>query len=142
MQKYALLLLPLLGGCAVHDSRIAHLAQKRLVGMREVDLEACLGVPDQHNSYGSTDILTYYANSSSGISYGIPLIGGVSFNNGGNCHAIFRVEDGRVTELRYTGEKNATGASDAYCAPIVRSCVDQPERPGGTPPRSTPGQTD
>lgn len=133
VSRLSLLLLPFvvpaLTGCAVHDSRIAHAAQTKLIGMRKVDLEACLGVPDQHASFGMTDILTYYTTSSSGISYGIPLIGGISASNGGNCHATFRLENGRVTELRYTGEKNATGGADAYCAPIVRSCVDNPERP-------------
>jgi hypothetical protein len=116
-------------GCAIEDSRIADRARHELVGMQMVDLEACLGVPDQHASFGNTDILTWYATSSSNISYGIPFIGGVTGSNGGNCHATARLENGRVIELRYTGEKNATGAASAYCAPIVRSCMAQPERP-------------
>jgi hypothetical protein len=45
-------LLILLGACAVKDSHIAHEAETRLMGMSEVDLESCLGVPDQHSSFG------------------------------------------------------------------------------------------
>jgi hypothetical protein len=113
----------LLCACAVTDSHIAHDAQSRLMGMSEVDLESCLGVPDQHSSFGSTDVLTYYATSTSNDSYSIPIIGGMSFGNGGYCHATFQLQDGHVTQILYSGEKNATGAPDAYCAPILRTCM-------------------
>lgn len=113
----------LLCACAVTDSHIARDAQSRLMGMSEVDLESCLGVPDQHSSFGNTDVLTYYATSTSNDSYSIPIIGGMSFANGGYCHATFQLKDGHVTQILYSGEKNATGAPDAYCAPILRTCM-------------------
>jgi hypothetical protein len=113
----------LLTACAVQDSRIAHDAQTRLLGMSEVDLESCLGVPDQHNTFGTTDILTYYATSTSSDSYSLPVIGGMAFTNGAYCHATFQLKNGHVTQILYSGEKNATMAPDAYCAPIVRTCL-------------------
>ncbi len=113
----------LLGACAVQDSRLAERAQTRLVGLSEVDLESCLGVPDQHASFGSTDVLTYYATSSSSTSYAVPIVGGLGLSNGGYCHATFRVDEGRVSRLLYSGEKNATLAPSSYCAPIVRTCL-------------------
>lgn len=113
----------LLTGCAFEDSHIAHEAQQRLIGMTEVDLESCLGVPDQHNTFGSTDILTYYATSTSADAWSVPLVGGFSISNGAYCHATFQLRNGRVTQLLYSGEKNATGAPDAYCAPIMRTCL-------------------
>ena len=116
-------LLPLLGACAIQDSGIAEHAQKRLIGLSEVDLESCLGVPDQHASFGGTDVLTYYATSSSSTSYAVPVVGGLAFSNGGYCHATFRVDDGHVSRLLYSGEKNATLAPSSYCAPIVRTCL-------------------
>lgn len=118
-----LAMLAVVSACAIKDSHIAHDAQTRLMGMSEVDLEACIGVPDQHSTFGKTDILTYYATSTSSDTYAIPIIGGLSFSNGGYCHATFRVSNGRVTQILYSGEKNATGAPDAYCAPIVRTCL-------------------
>ncbi len=117
------ILLPMLGACAIHDSDIAEHAQKRLIGLSEVDLESCLGVPDEHASFGSTDVLTYYATSSSSTSYAVPVVGGLAFSNGGYCHATFRVDDGHVSRLLYSGEKNATLAPSSYCAPIVRTCL-------------------
>jgi hypothetical protein len=116
-------LLALVGACSVEDSRVAHDAQARLMGMSEVDLESCLGAPDQHSSFGNTDVLTYDATSTSGDSYSLPVIGGLSFTNGGYCHATFQLINQHVTQILYSGEKNATGASDAYCAPIVRTCM-------------------
>jgi hypothetical protein len=47
----------------------------------------------------------------------------MSFGNGGYCHATFQLKDKHVTQILYSGEKNATGAPDAYCAPIVRTCM-------------------
>jgi hypothetical protein len=93
------------------------------MNMSEVDLESCLGVPDQHSRFGNVDILTYYATSTSGTSYSLPLVGGLGFSNGGYCHATFQLRDGHVTQILYSGEKNATLAPDAYCAPILRTCM-------------------
>jgi hypothetical protein len=135
-----LAMLPLLS-CAVQDSHIAQNARTRLMGMSEADLQSCLGSPDQHSTFGSTDIITYYATSSSSTSYSVPIIGGLSFSNGGYCHATFTVKDGRVTDLIYSGEKNATLAPDAYCAPIMRTCLarlrDVPQS-APAPARSAP----
>src|SRR5215472_12205869 len=103
----------MVAGCAFNDARTAHIAQQRLVGWSELDLEACLGAPDQHSTFGDTDILTYFSNSTSnkGISFGLPFIAGMTVGGGGYCHAIFRVQEGSVAEVRYSGE------SDAMLAP-------------------------
>ncbi len=113
----------LLTGCAIEDSHLAQRAQTRFLRMPEVDLESCLGAPDQHTTFGSTDVLTYYTTSSSSITYQLPLIQGPSFSNGGNCHMTVRLDNGTVTRVLYSGEKNAVASPDAYCAPIVRTCL-------------------
>jgi hypothetical protein len=127
MIKFVLscLLLLLLGACAVKDSHIAEDARCRLMGLSEVDLESCLGVPDQHNSFGTTDVLSYYTTSTSSDAFSVPFVGGYSISKGGYCHATFQLKDGHVTQILYSGEKNQTLAPDAYCAPIVRTCIEQ-----------------
>jgi hypothetical protein len=122
----------LLAGCAIKDSHIAADARTRLLGLSEVDLESCLGVPDQHASFGGTDVLTYYATSSSSTNYTVPIVGGIGFSNGGYCHATFTIADGRVSRILYSGEKNATLAANAYCAPIVRTCLNYLEGAQGS----------
>jgi hypothetical protein len=134
----------LLTACAVEDSHIAHEAQTKLIGMTEVDLESCLGVPDQHSTFGTTEVLTYYATSTSADSWAVPLIGGFSVSNGAYCHATFQLRNGHVTQILYSGEKNATLAPDAYCAPIMRTCLAHLQQtppaaslPAASPPAGT-----
>jgi hypothetical protein len=126
----------LLTACAFKDAQTARIAQRALIGRSELDLETCLGAPDQRSTLGDTDILTYYGNSTSNRSFSIGLPGGFNLAGGGGgyCHAILRVKDGRLAELRYNGETNATLAPDAYCAPIVRGCVQRPDHQQISPP--------
>ena len=110
----AVLCLTLLSGCAVEDSRLAQQGKTRLLGLKEVDLVACMGSPDQHSAFPGTDVLTWYAASNSSLSFSPPIIGGFSAANGGYCHVTARID---------RGENTATLAPDAYCAPILRSCL-------------------
>ncbi len=124
-RKFAVVasLVPIVAACSVHDSRVAISAQSRMIGMSEVDVETCLGAPDQHQSFGPTDILTYYTSSSSSVNFTLPIVQGPSLSNGGNCHMTLRLDNQVVTRILYSGEKNDTGAPSAYCAPIVRTCI-------------------
>ena len=123
----------LAAGCSIADSHLAIEARKRLVGLTELQLESCLGAPDQHATFGTTDVLTWYANSTSSSSVSLPIVGGVGFSNGGYCHLTARVDQGQVTGIRYTGEDGAFAAPSAYCAPIGRSCMNNPEPPPALP---------
>lgn len=131
-------LLPALAGCSVQDSETAHRAENLLLGMTQPDLEACLGVPGQHSEFGDTTILTWTTTSTAGrgLSVSLPGAGDLSLSGGGSCNATARLENGRVTEIRYSGEDSALLAPDAYCAPIVRSCVRHPEPTRGAIPGS------
>jgi hypothetical protein len=131
MRRIAALSMVLLGGCSLNDSHLARRAQTMLLGMNEVALQTCLGGPDQKSTFENTEILTYYATSTSSSSFSLPVVGGIGFSNGGYCHAIIRLDDGVVTGVRYTGENRAFAAPDAYCAPIVGDCVNDPPTPGG-----------
>jgi len=122
----------LLAACSINDSHLAARAQKSLLGMNEVTLQTCLGAPDEKSVFGATEILTYYATSTSSSSYSIPVIGGIGFSNGGYCHTIIRLDNGLVTTIRYTGETRAFAAPDAYCAPTVGGCVTNPPPPTPT----------
>jgi len=129
VRKMCGLLSVALSGCAIADSRTAETAQRSLVGWSKLAAEACLGAPVHESSFGDTDILTYVASSTDShtVSIGLPLVIGISVAGGGYCNAVVRVKGGRVAEVRYIGETNGYyGARDAYCAPIVRSCVEHP----------------
>ncbi len=133
----AVAILLLLGGCSLNDSHTASRAQTALLGMKEVDLQTCMGAPDEKSTFGSTEVLTYYATSTSSTSISIPLIGGIGESYGGYCHTIVRIDQGVVDSVRYTGETSAFVAPDAYCAPTVRGCVGDPPKPLSPPMAKT-----
>jgi hypothetical protein len=122
-------------GCSVHDSHVSREAQSVLLGMSELDLQTCLGAPDQRSTIGSSKVLTYSSSSTrnGGLSLTLPLVGGFSFSGSGYCHVNVRLDNGRVSKVRFSGETDALAAPDAYCAPIVRSCVRHPEPYWSTP---------
>jgi hypothetical protein len=118
-----------LAGCSVGDSHLAARARTSLVGMNELTLQTCMGVPDEKSVFGNSEVLTYYATSTSSSNFSIPVVGGIGFSNGGYCHTIIRLDNGLVTGVRYTGESRAFAAPNAYCAPTVGGCVDNPPKP-------------
>lgn len=118
-----------LSGCAYHDSSVAETAQRSLIGMPVGDLDMCAGLPTKSEQINpATQVRSYERNEStnSGINLTFPVIGGgVSFGNGGYCHATFKLVNGEVTALSYAGDTSSAGLPDAVCAPIVRTCVQQ-----------------
>jgi hypothetical protein len=104
-------------------------ARHSLVGWSKLAAETCLGAPVHESSFGGTDILTDGATSTDShyVSIGLPLVIGISVSGGGYCNVVLRVQGGRVAEVRYIGETHGYySARDVYCAPIVRSCVEDP----------------
>lgn len=116
----ALFLSASLVGCAAIDERMAQAAKVDLVGMSALDVQTCLGLPDQRLVSGKTTLLTYFANATRtfGMSAGL-----VSLSFGGYCHATVRIERDRVTGVTFSGDTSSLMRHDAACAPIVRSCL-------------------
>jgi hypothetical protein len=56
-------------------------------------------------------------------------------------HLNVRLDGGRVTAVHYTGEIDAPLAPEAYCAPLVRTCLQTPHTAHAAPP-AVPAQTD
>jgi hypothetical protein len=139
MQRSVLLILASLCGCAYQDSHVAETAQRSLIGMPVGDLDMCAGLPTKSEQINpATELRSYERNESTnaGLNITFPVIGGgMNFGNGGYCHATFKLVNGQVTALRYAGDTTVAGMSDAVCAPIVRTCVQQqkqrPETPAG-----------
>ena len=65
-----------------------------------------------------------------GVSMSLPMLGGFTLGGSGSyCTALFRLTDGRVTGVRYTGDNDDAFGREGVCAPIVRGCL----RHGGEP---------
>lgn len=64
-------------GCAYENTLMAERAKTRLVGMSELELETCLGLPDKEATKGKTRFLSYNATSARTVNLSIPIVNGV-----------------------------------------------------------------
>ena len=93
--------------------------------MSELDLETCLGLPDQKLTSGKTTLFTYNSSSTRNLSLSVPIVSGIGVSYGGYCHATFRLDNGHVAQVHYSGDTDGFGVKDSACAPIVRSCLEK-----------------
>ncbi|MFZ6765114.1 hypothetical protein [Pseudoroseomonas sp. WGS1072] len=131
----------MLAGCSSQGAQVAREARQSLVGMKAVDLQACAGIPKRTLKLeDGSELLSYeQANANvGGFDMTLPLVGGFKVAGSGSyCHAIFRIAQGRVIGLNYTGDNDDLAGRDGVCAPIVRGCLRSPE-PAVVPPPPLP----
>lgn len=130
----SILLLPfllLLTACAPRGAEVAAEARQRLIGMDADDLRSCAGIPTRTLRLGDGSELFSYEQQNEnvgGLNVSIPMAGGFRLAGSGSyCHALFRVAQGRVAGLAYTGDSDDVDGRDGVCAPIVRGCLRQLE---------------
>jgi hypothetical protein len=70
-------------------------AKTSLVGLSELELETCLGLPDKEATKGKTTLLSYNATSARTVNLSIPIVNGIGVSLAAYCRAIFRLENGR-----------------------------------------------
>jgi hypothetical protein len=131
------LLLLAMAGCTSPGARVAAEGKQRLVGMDVSDLQSCAGIPSRTAALeDGTTLLSYEQKNANtgGLTVDLPVLGGFTAGNSGSyCHALFRVAQGRVIGLNYTGDNDDVGGENGVCAPIVRGCLRQPV-PAVVPP--------
>jgi len=124
-------------GCSIPDAKDAAAARQMLVGMKADDLQACAGIPSRTRRLSDgTELLSYEQQNprSSGLHLQLPTVGDLNIAGGRSyCHALFRIAEGRVIGLNYTGDNDNTFSSEGICAPIVRGCLRNPV-PARVPP--------
>lgn len=133
-----------LSGCGYYASRTAHKAQLTMIGMTEEDIQACAGVPNKTQSIDShVKIFEYQRGRNIGASTSSTLIPVQSVVNvvrdigggdGNSCIADFRMVDGKVHDVYYSGDDDMLVGTDGVCSTIVRGCIRRAV-PSGSPPR-------
>jgi hypothetical protein len=102
-------------------------ARSVLIGMNSEDLQACAGIPTRTKRLNErTELLSYEQRNENvgGLQVSLPLLGGFKLAGSGSyCHAIFRIADGRVAGLHFTGDNDDVLGREGVCAPIVRGCL-------------------
>jgi hypothetical protein len=130
MQRPFLLVLTLLAGCASGGAEVATAARQSLIGMKSDDLQACAGIPTRTKRLeDGSELLSYEQKNGNvgGLDLTLPMLGGFSLAGSGSyCTALFRVAQGRVIGLNYTGDNDDRFGEEGVCAPIVRGCLRHP----------------
>lgn len=121
-----------LGACANPANEAAVRAPQTLVGMPKGELLACAGVPQRTAAAGDTEYLTYGREQiiverdwdvdafpwrgPRGPILGRPEVS--TWTRGYRCEATFAVRGGRVAELRYNADRDAS-----LCYEILGNCL-------------------
>lgn len=113
-----------LAGCAGDETRIAQVAKTSLIGMSDLDLETCLGIPDHTLTRGKTTLFTYSEPAARTLNISVPIVNGIGMSFGGNCRATMRLENGRVVSVNYSGDSYGFEGPNSVCASIVRACLE------------------
>lgn len=127
----SLALLTLLAACGYADSYMAHEAQLRMQGMTSQDLQSCAGIPDKTKRLDDrTELLGYTLknDATGGVEISLPVFGGgyTVGGSGTSCTATFRLTDGRVSGVFYSGNNDRPVGEDGVCAPLIRGCMRRP----------------
>ena len=112
-------------GCALENTLMAERAKTSLVGMSELDLETCLGLPDKEAKKGKATLLSYNATSARTVNLSIPIINGIGVSVAGYCRATFTLENGRVAGVTYTGDGDPLVGENNACGGLMRACLAQ-----------------
>lgn len=110
-------------GCGYEDTLRAEQAKTSLVGMSGLQLETCLGLPDKEATKGKTTLLSYNATSARTVNLSIPIVNGIGVSMAGYCRATFRLENGRVASVSYTGDSDPLEGENSACGSLMRACL-------------------
>jgi hypothetical protein len=129
---------------AQQRAEIAHEAQDKMIGLRKEQVLACMGIPANKATEGTTEVWSY--NSGNGQVVGVTLgtsttnasvSGGTAFatgqaNNLGSsigvsnrrfCTVDIVMTRGVVSKVNYTGPTGGLTTSGEQCAYAVQNCV-------------------
>lgn len=115
--------LVLLSSCGVV---VTNKVKKDLTGTTLPDLLACAGKPSNTMKIDDRDAeVTYTQATPVQPNFNIGGINGMSIGVGsmGTCNAIFRLRDGYVTSVHFTGPSGTFAGPESACVPLIDSCA-------------------
>jgi hypothetical protein len=95
---------------------VASQAKKSIIGKTKEQVLACMGVPQQHEKVGETEVWSYTSGEDT-VTLGFA---GSSYSERKYCTVSIVMTGGRVSAVNYTGR---TGTKDEQCGFAVKSCV-------------------
>lgn len=114
-----------------------------MIGVDENDMQACAGIPDKIKKIDDHTTIYEYQRSrnieTSANSTLIPvqslqnIVNAIGGGDGKSCIADFRVVDGKVQDVYYSGDNDMLIGTDGVCATVVRGCVRRAVASGRRP---------
>ena len=132
-------------GCAAQEARNAYLGRTQLVGLSQSDVRMCAGFPTGTAEDRRSEIWTYeHGGTTPGglTTPALPLMmpwgpSSVGVATDGYCRVQLRFVKDRVAEVEYAGATDVGAARNAFCSPIIRTCLSYKESgPKPAPPPS------
>src|ERR1700722_4280231 len=100
-----------LSGCTYERSQQADAARTQLVGFSSAQVSDCMGAPDAKSVLPRAEQWTYLSKASTKLFCKVDVI----------------INNGRVTEIRYSGHTGGLLTENEQCAEIVGRCL--PSKP-------------
>jgi hypothetical protein len=95
---------------------VASQAKKAIIGRTKEQVLGCMGVPQQHEDVGETEVWSYTSGGDT-VTLGFA---GSSYSERKYCTVSIVMTGGRVSTVNYTGR---TGTKDEQCAFAVKNCI-------------------
>ena len=99
-------------------------ARHDLIGLKREDLIACAGVPDSRETLSDGEVFEYKQTQQveSPLNIKGPMSLELDLGGRGLCNAIFRLKDGKVSQLEYTGPSATLLGPWTACEPLIKAC--------------------
>lgn len=104
-------------------------ARRDLVGMDRDSLIACAGVPDATQKLNNGEVLEYKQSQAveSPLDIKGPMSLELDIGGRGLCNAVFKLQDGKVVQLEYTGPSGTLLGPWTACEPLIKACQRETE---------------
>lgn len=120
----------LLCGCAIQRAEVARNAQVQMIGLPKEKVLACMGVPANKMTVGTTEVWQYQ--SGNGQREGaVTLSGdgnfasGVAISTERFCNINIVMANGTVSQVNYSGPTGGLLSAGEQCAYAVQNCAHQ-----------------
>lgn len=120
MRNLWLTIVLILAGC----SAVPLAAKQDLQGLERSALISCAGVPDAREALPDGEVLEYKQTQQveSPLNIKGPMSLELDLGGKGLCNAIFRIKNGKVVSLEYTGPSATLFGRWSACEPLIKAC--------------------
>jgi hypothetical protein len=140
IMRILIIAMGLLSGCALERAQVAQDAQGKMVGLPKEQVLSCMGIPAQKSVEGATEVWSYNSGNGSTVTSsfasantmvsgnryaasGSGFGSGLSVSSQKYCIVNVVMNNGRVSQINYSGPTGGPITGGEQCAFAVRNCA-------------------